>query len=76
VVGSDLGALSAEHGEDSSSSPAKIVGDRYELRRELGHGGVAAVHEAFDRVSGQRVALKRVLAKYMGTERPTATCFS
>jgi hypothetical protein len=53
-------------------STAELIGDRYELRRELGHGGVAVVHEAFDRVSGRRIALKRVLAKYAGSEHRRA----
>ena len=36
---------------------------RYVLRREIGRGGVAVVHEAADRVTGRNVALKRLQPK-------------
>ncbi len=38
--------------------PGQVVGGRYRVERWLGAGGSAAVHEALDVQTGQRVALK------------------
>ena len=37
---------------------AEVLGNRYEIGRLLGAGGMADVHEAFDHVLGRRVAIK------------------
>ena len=37
-----------------------LAGNRYQLQRVLGRGGMAVVHEAFDTVRGECVALKRM----------------
>jgi len=37
-----------------------LLGKRYILQYELGHGGMGIVHRALDRLTGQQVALKRV----------------
>jgi serine/threonine-protein kinase len=44
----------------ASDSGPRLLGDRYEVRHELGSGGTAVVHEGWDRVNGVRVAIKRL----------------
>ncbi|MEP7286085.1 MAG: protein kinase [Chloroflexota bacterium] len=45
-----------------TNAPAQIIGKRYKLLDQLGAGGMGSVFRATDRLSGDRVALKRVLA--------------
>jgi serine/threonine-protein kinase len=44
-------------------SPGTVVGDRFEVVRLRGEGGMGAVYEAEDRVIGRRVAVKLLTAR-------------
>lgn len=41
----------------------RIIGERYEIMRTLAEGGMGVVHEARHKTTGQRVALKEILAE-------------
>jgi serine/threonine protein kinase len=41
----------------------QIIGKRYQVIKQIGHGGMGAVHQAKDLLTGQMVALKRVDAQ-------------
>jgi tetratricopeptide (TPR) repeat protein len=40
---------------------AQLIGKRYRVDRQLGHGAMGAVYRVFDRLTGQAVALKQVI---------------
>ena len=40
--------------------PAQVLAERFEVQRELGHGGMGEVYEAFDRQLAERIAIKTV----------------
>src|SRR5215471_1916355 len=46
----------------SSTTPPITLGRRYSLEELLGQGGMGTVYRAADRLTGQSIALKRVLA--------------
>src|SRR5262245_34051840 len=48
--------------EDFTTDVTALVGGRYRLEAELGSGGMARVHRAVDVRSGQRLALKQLIA--------------
>jgi eukaryotic-like serine/threonine-protein kinase len=43
-----------------SEITTNIIGKRYELQSTIGRGGMGAVYQAYDRLTGESVALKRV----------------
>jgi beta-lactam-binding protein with PASTA domain len=48
----------------SPIEPGSIIGDRYELLRQLGAGGMARVYLAHDLLLGRRVAIKVLSERY------------
>ncbi len=56
------GALS-DAPDDPAARVGSIVAGRYALRRVLGAGGMGAVYEAENVVTGRRVALKAMLPR-------------
>src|SRR5262245_46829565 len=54
----DRVATEPQAGRKHAVRPSAVLGDRYELGRVLGAGGVGRVFEALDRVLGEPVALK------------------
>src|SRR5258708_698603 len=46
----------------TDNSAAQSIGRRYVLREPLGAGGMGIVYRATDRLNGQTIALKRVIA--------------
>jgi len=53
---------------DTETATTRDSSTRYELRDELGRGGMAVVHEAVDTEMGRRVALKLLAAHLAGDE--------
>ena len=52
----------------ASRAPPKNLG-KYEVRREVGRGGMGIVYEGFDPVIGRRVALKTFITEFFdGTQ--------
>jgi tetratricopeptide (TPR) repeat protein/predicted Ser/Thr protein kinase len=55
-------AMAAEGEREAAAQPAppRPPGDRYEIIREIGRGGMGVVYEAHDRQLGRRCALKMI----------------
>ena len=44
-----------------STMSAPLIGGRYQLKEQLGKGGMGRVYRATDRLSRQEVALKQII---------------
>src|SRR5512140_1883536 len=65
-------ACSRRHVTDVLASIRDALGDRYEVRDEVGRGGMATVFRAFDRQLGRIVAVKVIhpeLSHLLGASR-------
>lgn len=56
-----VGVRAAESSASGMVKAGDVLGDRYEIRKVIGQGGMGAVYEAFDRVLKESVALKVLL---------------
>lgn len=56
-----VGVQAAEPAASALAKTGDVLGDRYEIRKVIGQGGMGAVYEAFDRVLKESVALKVLL---------------
>lgn len=52
--------------------PDDVLRDRYRVVRMVGRGGMGEVYEAIDLETGERVAVKTVLAKFLGSSKVIA----
>ncbi|MBW2460797.1 MAG: serine/threonine protein kinase, partial [Deltaproteobacteria bacterium] len=59
-------------GPTASSSIGAMIGERFLLQRSLGEGGMGAVFEAHDRLTGERVAMKLLRPQLAKEERHLA----
>jgi len=53
-------------------NPDDVLCERYRVVRMIGRGGMGEVYEAVDLGSGERVAVKTVLAKFLGSSKVIA----
>ena len=44
--------------ESTQQTASRVLGDRFEVHRRLGHGGMSTVHLGFDRNLKREVAIK------------------
>lgn len=56
----------AEHASSDLPSIGEVVDGRFEIRAELGEGGMGHVFRAYDRSAGREVALKLLIPRYLG----------
>jgi tetratricopeptide (TPR) repeat protein len=51
--------------ETAQTSEPQVIGHRFVLLQELGKGGMGVVHRAYDKLTGEEVALKQVITDPM-----------
>ena len=60
------GVSPPQPGDVGDAAATKLIAGRYEVIRELGHGGMGVVHLAYDKTFCRNVALKQTKAKRDG----------
>lgn len=60
------------HQSESSQELSLLLGDRYQLLRQIGEGGTSQVYEAQHQLTGETVALKIIPLKRVGDQKTIA----
>jgi len=72
TMATPLSGESSSPGDDADSIVGQVLGERYQVTRRVGKGGMGAVYEATHVKLGKRVAIKVLLDKYQEREAVVA----